>query len=81
MLIRSMSPRVIAVDEIGDYEDIRAIEAVLNCGCRILATVHGNSIEDIEKKAASETVSHRKNLSALCDSGKPGGCRESERHF
>ena len=50
MLIRSMSPRVIAVDEIGDYEDIRAIEAVLNCGCRILATVHGNSIEDIEKK-------------------------------
>ena len=39
-----------AVDEIGDYEDIRAIEAVLNCGCRILATVHGNSIEDIEKK-------------------------------
>ena len=52
MLIRSMSPRVIAVDEIGDYEDIRAIEAVLNCGCRILATVHGNSIEDIEKKPA-----------------------------
>lgn len=50
MLIRSMSPRVIAVDEIGDYEDIRAIEAVLNCGCRILATVHGNSIEDIEQK-------------------------------
>ena len=50
MLIRSMGPEVIAVDEIGDYEDIRAIEAVLNCGCRILATVHGNSIEDIEKK-------------------------------
>lgn len=50
MLIRSMSPRVIAVDEIGDYEDIRAIRAVLNCGCRILATVHGNSIEDIEQK-------------------------------
>ena len=50
MLIRSMSPRVIAVDEIGDYEDIRAIEAVLNCGCRILATVHGTSIEDIEQK-------------------------------
>lgn len=50
MLIRSMSPEVIAVDEIGDYEDIRAIEAVLNCGCRILATVHGNSIEDIEQK-------------------------------
>ncbi len=50
MLIRSMSPHVIAVDEIGDYEDSRAIEAVMNCGCKVLATVHGSSIEDIQKK-------------------------------
>ena len=50
MLIRSMSPDVIAVDEIGDYGDIRAIEAVLNCGCKLIATVHGSSIEDIKKK-------------------------------
>ena len=50
MLIRSMSPDVIAVDEIGDYADIRAIEAVLNCGCKLIATVHGSSIEDIKKK-------------------------------
>ena len=34
MLIRSMSPEVVAVDEIGDYGDIKAIESVLNCGCR-----------------------------------------------
>lgn len=64
LLLRSMSPRVIAVDEIGDYEDIRAIEAVLNCGCRILATVHGNSMEDIEKKPLlkrfiTEKIFHR----------------------
>lgn len=50
MLIRSMSPSVIAVDEIGDYEDIKAIEAVINCGCKLLATVHGSSIEDIKSK-------------------------------
>ena len=50
MLIRSMSPHVIAVDEIGDYEDSRAIEAVMNGGCKVLATVHGSSIEDIQKK-------------------------------
>jgi stage III sporulation protein AA len=50
MLIRSMSPSVIAVDEIGDYEDVKAIEAVINCGCKLLATVHGSSIEDIKNK-------------------------------
>ena len=50
MLIRCMSPEVIAVDEIGSYEDIHAIESVTHCGCRLLATVHGSSIDDIKRK-------------------------------
>ena len=50
MLIRSMSPEVIAVDEICSYEDIHAIESVIHCGCRLLATVHGSSIDDIKRK-------------------------------
>ena len=50
MLIRSMSPDVVAVDEIGTAEDMYALESVLNCGCRILATVHGNSMEDVRQK-------------------------------
>ena len=50
MLIRSMSPQVVAVDEIGTAADIRALESVLNCGCKVLATVHGNNIDDVRKK-------------------------------
>lgn len=50
MLIRSMAPGVIAVDELGSYSDIHAIESVIHCGCKLLATVHGTSIEDIKKK-------------------------------
>lgn len=50
MLIRAMSPDVVAVDEIGTGEDIRAIESVVNCGCKLLATVHGNSMEDMKQK-------------------------------
>lgn len=38
------------VDEIGTGEDIRAIESVVNCGCKLLATVHGNSMEDMKQK-------------------------------
>ena len=47
MLLRSMSPAVIAVDELGRQEDFRAVEAVIHCGCRLLATAHGYSLEDV----------------------------------
>lgn len=50
MLLRSMNPKVIAVDEIGSRDDIDAISYVINCGCGIIATVHGNSIDDIRTK-------------------------------
>jgi stage III sporulation protein AA len=50
MLIRSMSPQVIAVDEIGSLEELEAIDYVIGCGCKLIATVHGSSIEDIRNK-------------------------------
>lgn len=50
MLIRSMSPKVIAVDEIGSKEDVEAIRYVINSGCKIIATIHGNSLDEIMKK-------------------------------
>ncbi len=50
MLIRSMAPEAVAVDEIGSREDLEAIEYARSCGCRLLATVHGNSIEDLKEK-------------------------------
>lgn len=50
MLIRSMAPDVIAVDEIGSREDLEAMESVLYCGSRLLATVHGTTLEDLQKK-------------------------------
>lgn len=50
MLIRSMSPQVLAVDELGDEGDIRALQTAIACGCRLVATIHGSSIADIEKK-------------------------------
>lgn len=50
MLIRTMSPQVIAVDEIGSREDLEAMEYVVNSGSRLIATVHGSSMEDIRSK-------------------------------
>ena len=50
MLIRSMAPDIVAVDEIGDYRDSQAIEALVQCGCKRWATGHGSSVEDIRRK-------------------------------
>lgn len=50
ILIRSMSPQIIAVDEIGSKEELDAIDYVIGCGCKLIATVHGSSIEDIKRK-------------------------------
>lgn len=50
MLIRSMAPQVIAVDEIGAFEDVQAIKYAMNCGCKMIATVHGESMDEIQRK-------------------------------
>lgn len=50
MLVRTMAPGVIAVDEIGSRQDMEAIEYVKNCGCSLAATIHGSSLEDIRQK-------------------------------
>lgn len=49
MLLRAMSPQVIAVDELGSERDRYAVKNVFYCGCRLLATAHGNSLEDVRR--------------------------------
>lgn len=60
MLVRSMSPQVVAVDEIGSGQDAQALDYVRNCGCAIAATAHGTSLEDIRG---------RKDLGRLVEEG------------
>ena len=47
MLLRSMSPQVIVVDEIGSKEDSLAIFEVINAGVNVFATCHGFSLEEV----------------------------------
>lgn len=48
-LLRSMSPEVIAMDELGKGEDMAAIKKAFAYGCSIFATVHGKNPEQIFK--------------------------------
>jgi stage III sporulation protein AA len=47
MLIRSMSPDVIIVDEIGRQEDAAAVREAQHAGVRVAATAHGRSFADV----------------------------------
>jgi len=50
MMIRSLSPEVLVVDEIGRPEDARAIHEALHAGIRVIATAHGADYEDARQR-------------------------------
>lgn len=50
MLIRSMAPDVLVVDEIGRPEDAEAIHEALHAGVRVIASAHGRDIEDVSRR-------------------------------
>lgn len=50
MMIRSMSPDVIVVDEIGREEDAASIREAMLSGVRVVATVHGRDWRDVARK-------------------------------
>ena len=49
MLVRSMSPDVIACDEIGSLEDVKAIDYAMCSGVKGIFTSHGKDIEEINR--------------------------------
>lgn len=52
MLIRSMSPEVLVVDEIGKEEDALAVEEALHAGIRVIASAHGRDYDDCLRRPA-----------------------------
>lgn len=63
MLVRSMSPEVVVVDEIGRQEDAEALREALHAGVRVLATAHASDLADVFKRPA---------LASLADEGMFG---------
>lgn len=56
MLIRSMSPKVISADEIGNSDDIEPINYAVCSGIKGIFTAHGGSLEEISINPTLKTL-------------------------
>ncbi|MFE8695488.1 stage III sporulation protein AA [Cytobacillus sp. FJAT-53684] len=56
MMIRSMSPDVLIVDEIGRKEDADAIMEAVNAGIKLIMTTHGNTLDEIKKRPTIKPI-------------------------
>lgn len=56
MMIRSMSPDILIVDEIGRQEDTLAILEARNAGVQVIATAHGSDIHEIIKRPSLSSL-------------------------
>lgn len=78
LMLRSMAPAVLAVDEIGSKEDAEAIQEAAGCGCVMLATAHGESLKQLWKKTAFRQMQENQIFQRyveLYPSGIPGRWR------
>ncbi|MDR3541848.1 MAG: stage III sporulation protein AA [Desulfosporosinus sp.] len=50
MMVRSMAPQVMAMDELGHVDDVTALMDALRTGVRILSTAHASSLEEARNR-------------------------------
>ena len=56
LLLRSMGPEVIVTDEIGGLEDAAAVVEARRCGVAVLASAHGDGLEDLRRRPGFEKL-------------------------
>lgn len=59
MLLRCMSPEVIACDELGGREDIAAAEQIFGCGVSVIATAHASSRAELFARSEFARIAPR----------------------
>lgn len=77
--IRTLSPQVILCDEIGDEQDILAVERGLYCGVRFIVTAHGSDRSDLDRRPVLRDFMKRctpERILILCGADRPGVLRD-----
>ena len=53
-----MNPNLIVTDEIGSSEDANSLIDAMNCGVKVLASIHASSIDDLKNKKIFQNLPH-----------------------
>ena len=72
MLLRSMSPKVIAIDELGSEEELQMVHQIASCGSKLVATMHGAGIEDLKRRKWLDLIVKEKLFEVLLVLKKEG---------
>lgn len=60
MAVRSLSPQVVIVDEIGRAEDAEAILECINAGVSVISSVHAGNMRELGKRPVMKTLLEHK---------------------
>ena len=65
LLLRSMNPQVIAMDEVTSPEDVAALSVIAHCGTAVLATAHGRSAAELCRRPLYQTLLEQRLFQAV----------------
>lgn len=50
ILLKTMNPEIIAMDEISEEKDLRAVSSAAGCGVKMIASAHAGDISDLKRR-------------------------------
>ncbi|HEX6594420.1 MAG TPA: stage III sporulation protein AA [Bacillota bacterium] len=70
MMIRSMSPEILVVDEIGSTLDVEALLEAIHAGVTVVCTVHGQSLRELKQRPSLRPLFQQKIFERIILLGK-----------
>ena len=59
MLLRTMAPQVVALDEMATQPEVDAVNQAVNQGVKLMATAHGRNLAEVKKNPILEAAIHQ----------------------
>ena len=78
LLLRAMNPQVLAVDEITAPEDVAALHRAAGCGVTLLATAHGEDLDDLKRRPMYRSLWEERRFRRVVRIGRTGAMRMYE---